>query len=315
MINSQINKKAIIVGSDGQDGKILSSFLSKKSYSVIGLNKDNFDIYNFQNVKNLIKKEIPTEVYFLAAFHNSSEDKLASEINLFTKSFETNTFALINFLESIREHSNKTKLFYASSSLIYESNENELINEKSIISPLCPYSISKIAASNACKLYRSKYEIFASVGILFNHESFYRKKNFVSKKISSTIVDILKGLTNELTIGNIDAVVDWGYAEDFVHAMYLILQLDTADEFVIATGEKHTLKEYLSYAFNAVGLNYLDYVKCNPDFITRKNTVRIGDPSKLKQLTGWQPSVSFPEMVSLLIQKELSENNLTLKNI
>ena len=304
-------KKAIIVGSNGQDGKILSNFLRKKQYKVIELHKDNFDICNLKDVKNLIQAELPNEVYFLAAFHHSSEDSLISQTDLFFESFKTNTLALINFLESIKNYSILTKLFYASSSLIFESNEITLINENSTIKPNCPYSISKIAANNACKMYRENYNVFASIGILFNHESFNRKKNFVSKKISTTIIDILKGDKNEIIIGNINAVVDWGYAEDFVNAMYLVLQLDKPDDFIVATGNKYTIKDYLFYAFNHVGLNYLDYVKSNHNFLTRKNTVRIGDNTKLRSLTGWQPSVSFPEMVSLLVEEELVANNIT----
>lgn len=306
-------KKAIIVGSNGQDGKILSNFLTKKSYKIVKLNKDNFDINNFKSVESLIKAEIPNEIYFLAAFHNSSEDLLVSEHELFHKSIEINTLALINFLESIRKHSLHTKLFYASSSLIFESNEIDLINENSIIKPNCPYSISKVAASNACKMYRENHNVYASVGILFNHESYYRQKNFVSKKISTTIIDILKGHKNEIIMGNLNSKVDWGYAEDFVNAMYLILQLEIPDDFIIATGNNNSIKDYLFHAFNHVGLNYLDYVKSNPNFLTRKNTVRIGDPSKLKSLTGWEPSISFPEMVSLLIDEELIANDLTTK--
>lgn len=307
-------KKAIIVGSKGQDGKLLSNFLRKKLYNVIELHKSNFDINKFIDVENLIQTELPDEVYFLAAFHNSSEDLLISRTDLFNQSFQTNTLALINFLESIKNHSIQTKLFYASSSLIYDSNEINLINENSPINPNCPYSISKVAASNACKMYRENFNVYASVGILFNHESFYRKKNFISKKISTTIIDILKGETNEIIIGNINAIVDWGYAEDFVNAMYLILQLDKPDDFIIATGIKSTIKEYLFYAFNHVGLNYLDYIRSNTDFLTRKNTVRIGDNSKLKRLTGWEPSVSFREMVTLLVEEELATNSLKLKD-
>lgn len=306
-------KKAIIVGSNGQDGKILSNFLSKKSCKILKLNKDNFDINNFKSVESLIKSESPNEIYFLAAFHHSSEDLLLSEHDLFQKSIEINTLALINFLESIRNHSIHTKLFYASSSLIFESNEIDLINENSVIKPNCPYSISKVAASNACKMYRENHNVFASVGILFNHESYYRKNNFASKKISTTIIDILKGHKNEIVMGNLNSIVDWGYAEDFVNAMYLILQLEDSDDFIVATGNKNSIKDYLFYAFNHVGLNYLDYVKSNPNFLTRKNTVRIGDPSKLKSLTGWEPSISFSDMVSLLIEEELIANNLTTK--
>ena len=159
-------KKAIIVGSNGQDGKLLSIFLKKKQYKVIELHKDNFDINNPKGVNKLIKTELPNEVYFLAAFHHSSEDILISQTDLFYESFKTNTLALINFLESIKNHSIHTKLFYASSSLIYESNEISLINENSTIKPNCAYSISKIAASNACKIYRENYNVFASIGIL-----------------------------------------------------------------------------------------------------------------------------------------------------
>jgi GDPmannose 4,6-dehydratase len=185
--------------------------------------------------------------------------------------------------------------------------------KNSKIKPNCPYSISKIAASNACKMYRENYNIFASVGILFNHESYYRKNNFISKKITTTIIDILKGNKNELLIGNINAIVDWGYAEDFVNAMHLILELDDPDDFIVATGNKNSIKDFLFYAFNYVGLNYLDYVKTNSNFLTRKNTFRIGDPTKLKKLTGWEPTVSFMQMVSLLIEKELIANNIKIK--
>lgn len=308
-MSSGLNKKAIIVGSLGQDGKLLIDLLSGKDYLIIEINKLNFNINNFKSVEELVKKYLPQEIYFLAAYHNSSEDIVSSEYQVLNKSFEVNTFGLINFLESIRLYSHNTKLFYASSSMIFDSNINQIINENSKIKTNCAYSISKFASGQICKMYREKYKIFVTVGILFNHESEFRKDKFVTKKISKTIVEILNGKAKQLEIGNIDSIVDWGYAKDFVNAIYLVLQLNEPDDFIIATGEKHSLKEYLFHSFQHVGLNYLDYVKVNPDFLTRQSTVRIGDPTKLKKLTNWQPTLKFNEMVCRLIDIELSKNN------
>ena len=304
-------KTAIIIGSSGQDGVLLIDKLSLLQYNIIEINKGNFDITNSLAVSELILRTRPDEIYFLAAYHHSSEDPLIEVQELLQKSLQINTISLVNFLEAIRIFSKESKIFYASSSLIYSSSE-DILTENSRIDPGCPYSISKVVGMFTCKVYRSKYGVFASTGILFNHESVHRKNGFVSKKISKFIVDIVQGKNAKLKIGNINAIVDWGYACDFVDAMHMAMQLDNSDEFIIATGIQHTVKEYLEIAFAYVGLNYEDYTIIDSETITREPTIRIGDPSKFQYLTGWSTSISFEEMVCKLIDDEFKAQTIEI---
>ncbi len=312
-------KTAIIVGSKGQDGVLLTDFLLKKSYILLGISRNEVQIFqNTDNqhhlaitVNNLVDvgkvfqmaNEIH-EVYFLAAYHHSSQEKVIDETELMQKSYEVHVQFLQFFLETIRQDSPKTKLFYAASSLIFGDCEDELQDENTPFRPNEIYGITKVAGLQLCRYYAKKHNLFACAGILYNHESALRKDIFLSKKIIQSVVKIKKGLQENLVIGSLESVVDWGYAPDFVDAFWRVLQLESPQDFVIATGQKHSVRDFVEIAFECVGLDWQSYVIMDQNMIVRKSQVRIGNFAKLNQFTEWKPTISFEEMVELLVNEE-----------
>lgn len=308
------NKKAIIIGSDGQDGKIAMRLLIKNKYLVLGIDKSSFntegidwkemvDIRDKNQVFNLISSINPDEIYYLAAFNQSSEDKKISDGELFKRSYDINVFALLNFLEAIKRFSPKTKLFYASSSMIFGNTKDGLVNENTPFAPDTPYGITKLDGMMICRYFRDNYNVFASSGILFNHESEFREEKFLSRKIIQGAINIKRGLQKELILGNLGAEVDWGYAYDYVEAMRAILDLGTADDFIIASGKKHSVSEFAKEAFLCLGLHWKEYVKEDKNILTRKRNAIYGSIKKLQKATGWKPKVGFREMIMKIITK------------
>lgn len=299
------NPIAVVVGSGGQDGLLLTDKLRSLGYSVVGLIKDAIDITNSGNVNKFISDVRPKEVYFLAAYHHSSEDTPENEGELFRKSFNVHAIAAINFLDAIANFSPESRFFYASSCLVFEASGDRLQTEDTELHPESPYAISKAAGMNACHYYRSKKGVFASIGILYNHESPIRNPRFVTRKIAEAAARIAREREGTLVLGNLEAKVDWGYAPDYVDAMYQILQLGIPQDFIVATGVAHTVREFASLAFKHVGLNYLDYVSEKPSTLSRNNFSRIGDSTRLQLATGWIPSVSFEEMVTIMVDSAI----------
>ena len=309
-------KSAVIVGCEGQDGRIAFDFLRAKGYRLLGIDKEvvrgagsnwreKVDIASLNNAIDLIRSVKPDEVYFFAAYHNSSEAKNANAIELFNESYKINCFALINFLEAIRAHSIATKLFYAASSLIFEGTDDERQNETTAFAPQSVYAITKLNGLLACRYYQKYYGVFASVGILYNHESSLRNEGFVSKKIVKGALNVKNNKQSKLILGNLDAEADWGYAPDFIDAMYRILQLKTPDTFVVATGIKHSVREFATIAFECLGLDWRKHVEENKDIIQHPRKTLVGDSSKLTGVTGWRPTVDFVHMIDLLVKEEV----------
>lgn len=309
-------KNAIIVGCRGQDGTLLSEHLIRKNYQVLGIDLNYLeatydysekpvDITNSDQVKRLIRTTMPTEIYCLAALHHSSEDKiLKNSEKLFINSYEINTFSLIYILEAIIEYSPKTRLFYASSSHIFGNSDCIIDDEKTPINPSSIYGITKASGLLICRYYRKEYSIFASCGILYNHESFLRTENFLSKKIITAAMRIKRKQKSKIVFGDLNAEADWGYAPDFVNAMHKILHLNYSDDFVIATGKKHNVSEFLEIAFRYLDLEWGRYVEEDQSILKRRIVSRVGNPSKLQKATGWKPSVDFKEMIKVLLRKE-----------
>jgi GDPmannose 4,6-dehydratase len=311
-----MKKTAIIVGSAGQDGKIACEQLAKKGFNVIGIDKQaglpgalkNFtksltDIENTKEVFGLIKKVRPDEIYYFAAFHHSSQDKLIDNIELLDKSYKVNVLSLLNFLEGIRRFSPKSRLFYAASSLVFGDTDKKNQSEATKFSPDSMYGITKLDGLYLCRMYRKKYGVFASVGILYNHESAYRGNQFLSKKVITTAIDIKKKKKKNLILGDLEARVDWGYAPDYVDAMQRILQLKKSDDFIIATGKTHSVRDFVKTAFSYQGLDWKKYVKEEKQSITRNRKSLAGDARKLKKMTGWKPSVGFEGMIRKITKK------------
>lgn len=299
------NPIAIIVGSGGQDGQLLHSHLIALGYSVIGLNRDNIDILSVNDVSKLISEYQPAEVYYLAAYHHSSEDEIIDDATLFHNSFNVHVHGLVNFLDAIAKYSAKSRLFYASSSLIFGNPKDEIQSEDSKLNPENPYAISKVAGMMACRFYREHKGIFAASGILYNHESPLRSARFVSRKIVQAAVNIYRGGQDKLRLGNLGGKVDWGYAPDFVDAMHRMLQVSVPQDFVIATGNARSVREFASLAFSLLGLDYCEYVISDSDVLSRNSSLRLGDASLLRQKTGWEPKTSFENMVAIMIESEM----------
>ncbi len=314
-------KRAIIVGSHGQDGKLLYDFLLKRRYSIAGIDKNQIrcspgisfkklDILKFKEVANLVKKFQPSEIYYLAAFHHSSEDLPCENVELLYRSYAVHVAGLLNFLESVRIFYPKARLFYAASSHVFGEAREKIQDENTPINPSCIYGITKAAGLALCKLYRSRHGIFSATGILYNHESVLRAEHFVSKKIIKGAIDIKKGRQKKLVLGDLGAVIDWGYAPDYVRAMYLILNSKTPSDFIIATGKPHTVLDFVKVAFEYLDLNWKLHVKEDHRIVCKQNFFRVGNPRNLIKSTGWKPKVNFKEMIKIMVNEELDKFSL-----
>ncbi len=306
-------KKALITGIAGQDGRYLADFLLEKGYQVFGIenrksevNKKvkiiSCDITNPQSVLNAISEISPEEIYHLAA-----QSSVANSFIEPNKTFEINLMGTLNILEAIKKVVPNCRFYFAASSEMFGKTEETPQSEKTRFHPRSPYGISKVAGYYLTQNYREQ-GLFAVSGILFNHESPKRGENFVTKKITKTLAKIKLGLANELTLGNLNIERDWGFAGDYVQAMWLMLQQDIPEDFVISTGETHSLKEFLEIAAGYLGLEWKKFVKIDKTFYRPCEiyTVR-GDSNKAKQKLNWEPKTSFKELIKLMVDYDLEE--------
>ena len=300
-------KTALIIGSAGQDGIYLSEHLVRLGYKVIGIDRppDLIDLRDAASVFALLENAKPQEVYHLAAFHHSSQDKLTDDLAVFRKSDEIHVLATANLLEGLKRFCPTARFFYAASCHLYGNPATPTQNETT---PFCPdglYGITKQAGAQLCRYYRQKHNLFAAVGILYNHESPLRPANFVSKKIVEAAVAISNQQQEKLVLGDMETEIDWGFAGDYVVAMQQILQLPVAEDFVISSGEKHRIRDFVEEAFKLVGLDWRKHVVVDPTLLRRETRVSLyGDNTKLRAKTGWQPATSFPELVRMMITAE-----------
>jgi len=310
-------KKALIIGSEGQDGRLLSALLTDRKYCVFGLSRSksngstahfmHFDLTqdDFTPLLELIRIEKFDELYYIAAFHHSSQQSSSAvDLTFIDLNFRTNLTAFGKTLEILKEFSPPTRVFYASSSLIYSNSGEQVQNESTIPQPNCYYSIAKAAAMQVAKHYRKNHALFVSTGILYNHESILRKEQFLSKKIILDTHRLLRKEIAQIQVGDLEAITDWGYAPDYVEAMHHILQLNTSDDFIISSGVPHKVKDWFEIIFSNLNLKWQDYVVENKSLVQRKKPVLIGDNSKLKA-TGWEPKVSFEEMLDRMFNNRI----------
>ena len=308
-------KIAIITGISGQDGTYLSKLLIKKKYKVIGItnpkNKsiikpakikiEKININNFKKISNLIKRIKPDEFYHLAA---------QSFINY---KFEDEFFKLnpnINgthyILSAIKKYSPKTKFYFAASSEIFGDSKKYPQNENNEFNPRSAYGISKVAGFHITKNYREAYNLYSCSGILYNHESSLRNKKFISKKITSSVARILYKKQKKIILGNINSKRDWGYAGDYVEAMWKMLQQKKAQDLVIGTGKLHSVKDFLKVAFSYVGLDYKKYIQSNKKFMRPKDrAVLLADPKRAKKILNWKPTTSFKNLVHKMVDFDI----------
>ena len=316
-----MNTTAIIVGDRGQDGTLLRASLERQGIEVVGVSRDRllmplshgtslvgeFSVANTEQVSNLVAQVHPSEIYYLAAHHVSSEQNGAdTSPNEYEAYHRTHVFGLLNFLWAIRNHSPQSRLFYAASSLVFNGSQGPIQNEETPFTPVGFYGLTKTQGLLICREFRERHGVFASGGILYNHESALRPKNFLSKKIISSAHHISLGLQQNLLLGNLSAETDWGYAPDYVEAFQLILKVSTAADFVVATGESHSVAEFAKMAFKCFGLDSERFVRENPSVLNRHVPRKIGNCTKLKVSTGWAPTLTFSDMVCTLVNDYLN---------
>lgn len=319
-------KKAFITGITGQDGSYLSQFLLDKNYEVHGtirrsssVNTDRIDHliakYQSSNQLNLHYSDLldsaslyslinvikPDEVYNLAA---QSHVSVSFKNPIFTT--QTGTLGSVSLLEAIKNSNKNIKFYQASSSEMFGGINEDLLNENSEFIPKSPYAASKVFAHNMTRIYRESYNLFCVNGILFNHESPLRGETFVTRKITRAVGRIKLGLQSKLTLGNLESIRDWGFAGDYVEGMWLMLQQEKPSDWILATGETHSVKDFAEEAFNVVGLNWKDYVETSEKYF-RPNEVNhlLGDYSKAKKDLGWSPKTSFKSLVKMMVDSDL----------
>ena len=317
-------KTALITGITGQDGSYLSEHLLDMGYEVHGIIRrvaiedperrlwrirhllDKIQLHSaslesYASIFKVVDTVKPDECYHLAAqsfVSYSFEDEFST--------FGTNIDGTHYVLSALKELAPKCKFYFAASSEMFGNAKVSPQNESTPFFPRSTYGISKLAGYHLTRNYREAYGLFALNGILFNHESPRRGYEFVTRKVSGTVAKIKFGLTNELRVGNLEAKRDWGYADDYVKAMWLMLQQDEPDDFVIATGKTHTVQELIEIAFGHLDLNWEDYVVIDQDFYRPAEIYELkGDAGKAKKKLGWKPTFSFEDMVTLMVDEDL----------
>lgn len=313
-------KKALITGITGQDGSYLAELLLKKKYQVIGMVSSQNDIGNqnikaFQekliletgdlldqnSLKTIITKYKFDEIYNLAgiSFIPTSWQKPAL-------TYDVNAIGVLRILEIIRDFSPQTKFFQASSAKIFGNSCKEKQDEETEKNPTDPYGLSKLSAHLSVNLFRQQFNIFASCGILFNHESERRGVEFVTRKITQGAAKIKLGLAHNLALGNLKAQADWGYAPDYVKAMYLMLQQEKPDDFILATGQLHSVADICQIAFSYLNLDYQKFIITDEQFY-RSNPSQFyyGNPTKADKILSWEKQTNFEEMIIKMTKNDL----------
>ena len=318
-------KKALITGITGQDGSYLAEFLLGKGYEVYGIVRRTStmgrqrvdpiqrgpggerlhlvygDLGDASSLAMLMRTIRPDEVYNLGA---QSHVRISFEIPEYT--MDVVGLGAVRLLEALRETEINARFYQASSSEMFGKVVQTPQSETTPFHPRSPYAVAKVAAHHFAVNYRESYGMFICSGILFNHESPRRGENFVTRKISRAVAEIKLGRRDKLALGNLDAKRDWGYAGDFVEAMWLMMQQDEPDDYVIATGETHSVREFLEEAFTLIGRDWRDHVEIDPKFFRPAEVdLLLGDPSKAREKLGWRPRVTFRELVRMMVEADL----------
>ncbi|EKE03654.1 MAG: hypothetical protein ACD_20C00172G0007 [uncultured bacterium] len=332
-----MTKKALITGITGQDGSYLTELLLEKGYEVHGIirrsssfNTDRIDhlysdphiegtrlflhygdLSDSSNVSRLLEKVAPDEIYHLGA---QSHVRVSFDTPEYTG--DVTGLGTLRLLDAIKDTQINPKFYQASSSELYGKVQEVPQKETTPFYPRSPYAVAKLYAYWITVNYRESYNMYACNGILFNHESPRRGETFVTRKITMALAKILAGKQDKLFLGNLDSKRDWGYAKDYVEAMWLMLQQDQPDDYVIATGETHSIREFLDEAFGYVGLDWKKYVEIDPRYFRPAEVdLLIGDPSKAKKNLGWEPKVTFKELVKIMVDADLKTEGISLEKV
>jgi len=323
-----MNKTALILGANGQDASYIAEFLIEKGYIVHGTIRRNsvpesqttrieelresnkitlhyMDLTDPISVESIINEIKPDEIYHLAA---QSHVQISFDLPKYT--LDVNAGGTLAVLEAVRKFSPKSKVYHAATSEMYgnQCDEDYFQRETTKMIPVSPYGCSKLYAHSLCHNYRNAYDMFICSGILFNHESPRRGINFVTNKVVLEAVKIKLGVSNELVLGNLNAMRDWGHAKDYVEGMWLMLQQDKPSDYVLATGESKKVSDLVSYVFNKLELNPTDYVKTDKKFERAEELHFLrGDATKAKTVLGWKPKYTFETMLDEMIEYWLNK--------
>lgn len=314
-----MKKLALITGVTGQDGSYLAELLLDKGYDVVGVTRKiknvdgklydqrtivklvEWDFLNQEIIIDILKQYKPAEIYNLAAF-SSGAGMFDNPIEI----SEINGLAVTRLLEAVRLVDDRIKFCQASSREVFGDPSQSPQSEKTPTQPRSPYGVAKLYADNMIKIYRDRYNIFACSAILFNHESPRRGLGFVTRKITYEAARVKLGQVNELSLGNLDAIRDWGFAGDTVNAMWLMLQHERPDDYIIATGVTHSVRQFCELAFGYLGLRYEDYVlEDASSYRPSESAILVGDASKAKVQLGWCPKVNFNELVKMMVNADV----------
>lgn len=315
-----MKKRALITGVTGQDGSYLAEFLLEKGYEIYGLRRRT-STPNYENVTHIkdkikwISGDLTDLSSLIEAVRTSNPDEV---YNLAAQSFvaaswpqplltgQITAVSVTNMLEAVRIVKPEAKFYQASSSEMFGKVQETPQKETTPFYPRSPYGVAKVYGHWITVNYRESFNMFACSGILFNHESPRRGVEFVTRKVTDAVARIKLGLQKELRMGNLDSLRDWGFAGDYVKAMWLMLQQDKADDYVISTGEMHTVKELLEVAFSYVDLDYNDYVVIDPEFVRPAEVdLLLGDCSKAKEKLGWTIDVGFNELIYMMVDEDI----------
>lgn len=322
-------KRAIITGITGQDGSYLAELLLEKGYEVYGIirRSSSFntqrinhiyqdphdknvrlklifgDLTDASSINQILKEVKPHEIYNLAA---QSHVRVSFDVPEYTG--DSTALGVTRLLEAIRDNGLNTRFYQASSSEMFGKVQAVPQSEDTPFYPRSPYAVAKLYGHWITKNFRESYDMFACSGILFNHESPRRGETFVTRKITRAVANIKHGLQDAVYLGNLDAKRDWGYARDYVEAMWLMLQQKKADDYVVATGETHTVQEFAEAAFDYAGLSWKKFVKFDPRYLRPAEVdLLIGDATKAKKVLKWEPKVKFAELVKLMVDADMED--------
>jgi GDPmannose 4,6-dehydratase len=317
-------RKGFITGITGQDGSYLAELLLEKGYEVHGLvrRSSSFNTWRIDHVRDRLHLHYgdlvdqnslvrtletvgPDEIYNLAA---QSHVKVSFEMPEYTGN--VTAMGVLRVLDAVRELGLPAKVYQAGSSEMFGLVQHPVQSEKTPFYPRSPYGVAKVYAHWMAVNYRESYGMFVCNGILFNHESPRRGENFVTRKITLGLADIKKGRAKELRLGNLDAKRDWGYAKDYVEAMWMMLQQETADDYVIATHETHSVREFLEESFGYAGLDWQKHVVVDPRYFRPAEVdLLLGDSTKAQKQMGWTPKVTFKDLVRLMVDADMDDSN------
>lgn len=303
-------RHVLIIGYAGQDGSLMRMQLEKEGVRVSGIGRTSnygclpdLSLQQPESIITFLETENIDEIYYLAAYHTSSQKNTSDNfLDEYQKAHIVHVQRFLSVLEAVRKVSPSTRVFYAASSLLFSGENGTIQNEQTPLSPQGFYGITKAQGVYLCREYRDKHKIFVASGILYNHESPLRQPHYLSQKIAQGVSDIAGGVKDTLILGDLEARVDWSHASDFIDAFRLILSCEKPEDFIVSSGESHSVREFVEIAFSEKRLDWKNFVVVDTSILHRRQREKIGDNTKLRQLTDWQPRYSFESMVRNMVQ-------------